>query len=431
MAGIASLLDSALVRLSRAGEQLVHVGYTDDWSVITSVSHAADDMMKSAAEVERSGLGESIAARLRATGNELQYDATLLRELRDDPMLSREIEHRATAGTAEHIDLAHRQAWDAWQALLDRGGHESIVESMAGRGTGVWDSVRGARLLRQRNPQEHAAVSEILRRGDSVPNSDVAMDFVGANGPLHAVELRHDVANVGPVRGVAKTLDQGGLQELFGSQLGERLGIAHLVPAAGGMHGGTTMIEWVPGTIAVDAGVNSAAQLEAVLRDGITHDVGALRSSDVAAHARMERQLIGVFDYVLGNSDRGNTNVIIDKAVGGVHLIDHERSGQATLETADRLVPGLTFTFQGSQLDFRENGVRTVLLDPATVEYLRSRITPDDIRQIHQRVFSPRNLAGLDLEMNPFLQKISSRDALEAMIARLEHVLDSGRYSIE
>jgi len=124
-------------------------------------------------------------------------------------------------------------------------------------------------------------------------------------------------------KAVVKSISAGGAQERFASQVGRAMHIEHLVPIVGRRADGSSAMQFFRGSTLRYAGILSADNLERALR--VNHAIldPAASAAVVARRARIDRQLVQVFDYLLANGDRHGSNAMLDARRGAVALIDN------------------------------------------------------------------------------------------------------------
>ncbi|MCW2962051.1 MAG: hypothetical protein JWM90_2438 [Thermoleophilia bacterium] len=179
---------------------------------------------------------------------------------------------------------------------------------------------------------------ELLRHADdSLPNRDSIEHVLtfgtdvttaarhvsgGVNGKLPVLTFE-DAAGQ-RVDAVIKTVGrQGGAQEVLAYQVGRALHVDHLLARVGRRPNGDAAMEFVPGTTFEESFINDSTTLEHALRDGWALRNPGMDNETIRRHARIDRQLVQVFDNVTSNSDRHTGNAMFDAATGRVSLIDH------------------------------------------------------------------------------------------------------------
>jgi hypothetical protein len=221
--------------------------------------------------------------------------------------------------------------------------------------------------LHERLAHRSTAIRDALLGGELV--QDGVLTASGITGPPQKLRVITD--GVGELRAVGKAASGNyPLAEQFANDLAERLGIGHLVaPVVERV--GRVVIAMVPGVQARQAGVHSAADLEASLRTFYAQRLTGVSAEEIASRARIDRQLIQVFDHALGIADRHGRNLLVDAEQGAVTLIDHSEMllGHRAKQP---LVPIMMRRFMGGTRSFAPNPV--VRLDDDVRAMLRERV---------------------------------------------------------
>lgn len=242
----------------------------------------------------------------------------------------------------------------------------------------------------------------------------------GMNHDRSAVLLR--TLDGGNVDVVEKPTTAQGAQEHFGWLLAREFGIDHRVAATARSADGTARIEHLAtsdGWMSLNDGfVRTERDIERVLAKAIRAEAPHLDAADVDRTARIERQLLQVFDYVLANSDRNLGNGRVHQQPYALKMFDHGHAGAGQHERTNVLVPGLRSDLMG-------RGGRTTI-DADTREYLRTRVDPDALAAAHRTAFTGANRpasGGEFARLNNFAALDSYRDGV---VARFHHAVSSG-----
>ncbi len=175
---------------------------------------------------------------------------------------------------------------------------QSLQRDLADRSAVVADALRGAALV-----------------------EDGVLGHSGITGPPMLVHA-HD-----PVLGTVRALSKGAagnhpMAEEFAERLATQLGIGHLV-APTVERDGRVVVALVDGVQGRHAGVHGARDIERTLRRFYAEQLPHLPSDATANQARIDRQLVQVFDYVLAIKDRHGRNLLVDDPTSRLTLIDH------------------------------------------------------------------------------------------------------------
>jgi hypothetical protein len=238
------------------------------------------------------------------------------------------------------------------------------------------------------------------------------------HGRFPVCVLGGDDPEVRGMRVVVKPVHAQAHQEVFAATVAHELGLAHLVPQAVSRVDGSAAMTWRPGHPFLTARIWSSRGLERALLQCRRRSHPAETVERSRAAALLDRQLLQVFDYVLGNSDRSLMNGLFDRAGAVLSLIDHGDIGRG--EADDPLVPGLLSVFQPAP-----EGCRIVVDDAVRSAVARTGFD-DRVRAAHAdlQLASPPLPAGLQY----WLERVQSDDYLERVLARIEQVVDRGWY---
>lgn len=300
------------------------------------------------------------------------------------------------------------------RVINDRAGRltiDSLRQMPALRQT-----LEGGRLLRTGTPTELDSIERLLREGRVVRNTIGDMPDRGISGPLQCMVVEAGDGSKRTAQVLRKPPHAQPAQEDFGYQLARTLGIDHLFAKTGLRPDGSALTTIVPGVQARKAGVHDVRALEQTLARGYARTHPQLPARERTAAARIDRQLLQFYDYLVATADRHNRNVMVDAAQGSVHFIDLGRAGAG--ETFDRLRPALATFYQGAG--------RRIELDPVTVDVIRRRLDADALARLHVRLGASRDGARTWSLRGPV--RLADERYLHTMQARLQHVLDNGWY---
>ncbi len=249
--------------------------------------------------------------------------------------------------------------------------------------------------LHERLAHRSTAIRDALLGGEIV--QDGVLTASGITGPPQKLRVTADA--VGEIRAIGKAASGNyPLAEQFANDLAERLGIGHLV-APVVERDGRVVIAMVPGVQARQAGVNSVDELEAALRTFYAQRLTGVSADEIASRARIDRQLIQVFDHALGIADRHGRNLLVDAEHGAVTLIDHSEMLLGHRAKAP-LVPMMMRRFMGGTQSVSLNPV--VRLDDDVRAMLRERVPTgtiesmlDDLRSSAGAAFTKDNAGRL------------------------------------
>lgn len=239
------------------------------------------------------------------------------------------------------------------------------------------------------------------------------------NGLLSRVQLD------GATWAVEKPAGAQAAQEEFGWRIARELGIDHLFPAVARRADGTAYIELRAGRGVTISGITDVAKLEQALTRAYLDEASlGLTQVEAAQAARIDRQLLQAFDYLVANNDRSAANAMFD-AVEGVSFIDSGHIGRGELATngGTTLEPALQL-FQAG----REGG--RVQLDDVVVDHIRRRLTPERIGELHAEVFHAPDMPGPPARTlgEKFIGHVTRDAYRDGIVARLDHVLEHGSY---
>lgn len=322
----------------------------------------------------------------------------------------------------------------ATRAAADSGAAAAIAPPTPAAGldlarpTGpVADALAGGRLLLTRGDDELDRLEHVLRTG-RIDDSERFRVGAGLNGEVYRVRLHDPSAPDGARWIVEKTASGQAAQEEFGWRLARALGIDYLVAAAIRRADGAARIEFKPGTSLTMTGLRDADALEGALTVRYFDDAERLgiTTDEARQAARIDRQLLQVFDYLLANNDRHGGNGLYDAVTGAVTFIDSGHAGRGALSVngGTTLEPALRLYQAG------DAGGR-VDLDPAVVELIRRRLTPERVRTLHAEVFEATGIAGPESGSvgARFISHVRSPTYRSGIVERLDNVLTTGGYT--
>ena len=240
----------------------------------------------------------------------------------------------------------------------------TLIEFDPARPSSMFDGIRR---------HEHAFDGlRALERGKltKAPNRKAKRVSGGVNGTLPVVRATDRHTNVS-VRAVLKSVAAGGAQERFAYEFGAALGMDHLLPRVGRRSNGTAAIELVRGSTFRTSGIRNAQTLEKALRHSWGVQFPDMSSPEVRRRARIDRQLIQLYDYLLANGDRHGSNGMFDARSGRLTLIDQGLINRYDPAQANGLFPRVRMDFQGGdgvQLLKRSSKMR---LEPEVLALVR------------------------------------------------------------
>lgn len=303
--------------------------------------------------------------------------------------------------------------------------NQAALDSLAAHG--LLEASGNVRLLHGRSGQTLDALERQLATGRVVSGSERALvpkSQEGVNGTMQT-KLLESPDGSAAIRAIERPPAKDGLEEIFAWQLARKLGIDHLFAGAAqrsGAPAGTAMVEHVPGNT-FKLQETSDRSIHGLLRANYDLTHPGLPSATREKLATIDQQLLQFFDYLTANFDRHGGNVLADRATGAVHYID-----QGAIAWGESLNP-LRPTMKPESLN-GIGGAGTIRLDPETVEVIRQRLTPDDLRELHN-IVKTRVESGPPRTMKERVGPL--QDALvrsswyeDNMVMRRNHALRSG-----
>lgn len=267
--------------------------------------------------------------------------------------------------------------------------------------------------------------------GEPAPPNRPGLEQVLANAPIRlsgkvggpnlngAFRVGHvDAEDAVGVSVVVKPATAQAHHEVFASQVADLLGIGHLVPQAAMRHDGSAAIRLAAGHEFLVSGVWSSGQLEIALRADGQRRAPFATVEEVEARARHERQLVQVFDYILGNPDRTLMNGLYDRATGAVTLIDHGDIGRG--ETDDPIRPGMLSAFQPAPIGTH------IAIDEDVRKTVAERLNAEAVCSLHAAL--QREAIKLPPGPSYWLERVQSNEYRERVLARIEHLCAQGWY---
>jgi len=289
----------------------------------------------------------------------------------------------------------------------------SSRRAVPGSTSAVSEALAANRLLRT-GPTEQVAALETALRDGAFTSAGETIGGTNLNGALALGTIRHGTSTV-PV--VIKPATADAAQEAFASSIARDMGIDYLVPRAVPRADGSVAMERVPGYEFLTSSVYNDRSLETALRRSYQVQHPELPARDMARAARIDRQLVQVFDYVLANSDRHQLNGLRDRPSGRISFID--QGNLAHGETADPLRPRLNATYQpagpGEAIPVDED-VRTIL---------RERLTPERIAAAHAAFDRP---APEGTVARHWFEQARDPEYLDRVQQRVRQVVEQGTY---
>lgn len=327
------------------------------------------------------------------------------------------------------VVAAARNSVPASAAPATVDGAAAVLSTPATRVTGpVADALAAGRLLRTGSDDALDQLEGVLLLG-RIDDTHRTTIGAGMNGTITSVHIHDPLSpSAPPMLAVEKSASAQAAQEELGWRLARAMGIDYLVAAAMRRADGTARIVFKPGESLSTIGIRDADQLERVLSvHYVDHaDALGLTADEAAQAARIDRQMLQVFDYLLANIDRHSGNARYDAVSGAVSFVDsgHAARGALAVNGGTTLEPALR-NFQAGL------GGGTVELDTEVVELLRARLTPARIRGIHAAVYDAKGIAGPEYGSygERFLVHTRADSFREGIVARFQHVLDHGSYT--
>jgi len=214
-----------------------------------------------------------------------------------------------------------------------------------------------------------AAMLGVAAKPAAAPRRNIASVSGGVNGALPVVRATDRHSNVS-VRAVLKSVSAGGAQERFAYEVAAAVGMDHLLPRVGRRRDGTAAIELVRGKSFREAGITNAQTLEKALRHSWKVQFPEMPTTEVRRRARIDRQLVQLFDYLLANGDRHGSNGLFDARSGRLTLIDH---GLINRYAASRggLIPEVRMDFQGGDGVKQLKRQSTMRVEPEVLALVR------------------------------------------------------------
>jgi hypothetical protein len=256
--------------------------------------------------------------------------------------------------------------------------------------------------------EQRAAFTDALRGAAIVPGSEQVLDTQGKSGAPTKLLLQ---TAGGRIEAITKPHNGGELRGLLAQDIAVQLGIGHLVPPLA-VRDDRTITMFVHAKEGRKVGVDDAASLEATITTWYEHTQPTMPAAERAVAARRDTQLLQVFDYVAGISDRHHRNVLVDKVTSQPWIHDNDGLGFGG-SAKHPLEPDVSGTY------LPRNGTfpRDVELSAETRAWLTAHVTGDDIRRLGAAY------AAKDPEF-------AGPDTVEHMAQRLEHVLDTGSFRV-
>jgi hypothetical protein len=293
----------------------------------------------------------------------------------------------------------------------------------------VRDALAGGRLLRTGDAATLDTTERVLGEG-TIDRASAVRVGGGMNGDRFRMRIHPPAAMPGAASmwAVEKPAEAQAAQEEFAYLLARELGIDHLVPAVARRADGSAWIDFKPGHALSMAGVTDVGSLDrALTRSYLTDELLELTPVEAAQAARIDRQLLQAFDYLIANNDRHMGNGLVDARAGGrLHFIDQGHAGRGSVQTgASALEPELRSFQAGSR------GGR-VDLDPAVVGQLRARLTHQRIRELHAQVFDNPDVATPSASSSVglrFYTTAAGSSFREGIVQRLDRVMADGGYT--
>ncbi|MCW2950641.1 MAG: hypothetical protein JWN41_1654 [Thermoleophilia bacterium] len=203
-------------------------------------------------------------------------------------------------------------------ARLAQPATQATMQTHGSRSDG--DTGTLAQFYRQ-SSQRNAALRDALAGGELVQDPRGALRNSGATGPPRRMIVRD--ATVGTIPAIAKQgVGTFPLAETFATDFGERLGIGYLFAPTVARDGGVLM-EMVEGKQARHRGITSSADLQRAIEQVLRHGAPEATEQQIANRARIDRQLVQIFDYALAVPDRHARNLMVSTQRHRMTLLDH------------------------------------------------------------------------------------------------------------
>lgn len=427
----AVLVDVALRNLAIATEEVGAPSMGSNAHLATRLEDAACAMLQ-AARLPHAPTGLRSSAQLIDTGRKLLIEADASSPMAGLARLQQGVTHDQAIGMLNAAIIDAQQGW------AQLGVDEQAIHDL-GSANPVWNAVESVRLLGGRSSDETA---DIERHLSSATINAASREPIGDpsfhHGQLFSYELEsgHSTASAAS-RVVVKTAAQQAVQERFGFQVAKLLGIDHLFPVIVLDKWGNARIQALGGThMEKDVTGEGARAFEAARTAWHIRNNEVITPDQARAAARMERQLLGVFDYIMANADRHRGNVLLDHASGEGAFIDSGLLGSGERGIEHILSPNLYGTFQGVSATQSSSPWARVNLDPPTLEYLKRRVQPEQLITLwNQAAADAREVAVSSSSASRGLDELALRDFTSPNLgvgigARIDHLVSNGWYEL-
>lgn len=298
---------------------------------------------------------------------------------------------------------------------------ERALQMHRGPGLGraqLSDARLGQLLLGRNDATRSERTLQVLAHGTDVRAPEQLRQARGIHGTLYQHFLR-DATPGAELTAVVKKAGSQTAQEQFGFDLARILGIDDQVAAVVRRSNGDAYVEYVDGSELGAVGIRGVEKLREMQAQ--RYNEMGIEARDAAGLAQADTELVGVFDYLLANSDRNMRNAMVTHG-GDLKLIDHGFAGIGAADATHQRIPRILATYQPVKHTQRHPAgfeVHDVELSQATHGLVR-RIDPGDVTSAHARL----------IDSIPANRERVVRDPafLDGVLERLDQLQQRGTY---